>query len=358
MKLTSVRNFKHELTAELLAPARGAMLTERAVPRRIVASAGLAPGTRSAERFRTFAAPLGLRRPEESHLSVGVARGKGKNDYHVGVRIHAAGALGRALEETVRTRVGKEADIRFVPKVRKRAKKRPAWFRARRRPLEPGLSVGHPDITAGTLGAIVEDDEAYYVLSNNHVLADVNKGDPGDLMLQPGPLDRKASQQTVIGVLDRFVKISFARANLVDCAVSEISPEEEFWYRKNAALSVPMKGVKPLTVDDLAANLEVVKVGRTTGITRGRISLIEQDDLPVDMGDKKQEIAVFDDQIEIVGIGGNSFSDGGDSGSLILDRKGYARALLFSGGERDDGVDVTYANRIETVLGKLGVRLV
>ncbi len=35
-----------------------------------------------------------------------------------------------------------------------------------------GVSVGHPNITAGTLGCLVEKDNEQYILSNNHVLAD------------------------------------------------------------------------------------------------------------------------------------------------------------------------------------------
>lgn len=40
-----------------------------------------------------------------------------------------------------------------------------------RHTLRPGGSCGHFLITAGTLGGFVEDDDAYYLLSNNHVLA-------------------------------------------------------------------------------------------------------------------------------------------------------------------------------------------
>ena len=37
--------------------------------------------------------------------------------------------------------------------------------------VRAGGSCGHFRITAGTLGAFVEDDDNYYILSNNHVLA-------------------------------------------------------------------------------------------------------------------------------------------------------------------------------------------
>ncbi len=40
--------------------------------------------------------------------------------------------------------------------------------------LGPGGSCGHYNISAGTLGGFVEDEDNYYILSNNHVLANSN----------------------------------------------------------------------------------------------------------------------------------------------------------------------------------------
>jgi hypothetical protein len=63
----------------------------------------------------------------------------------------------------------------------------------RERPCQPGVSIGHYQTTAGTLGALVKDKKTgeLMVLSNNHVLANgttiqnirAKKGDP---ILQPG----------------------------------------------------------------------------------------------------------------------------------------------------------------------------
>jgi hypothetical protein len=43
----------------------------------------------------------------------------------------------------------------------------------RHRPLKIGVSVGHVDVTAGTLGCFVREPEGEgtFILSNNHVLA-------------------------------------------------------------------------------------------------------------------------------------------------------------------------------------------
>src|SRR5204863_1543027 len=52
----------------------------------------------------------------------------------------------------------------------------------------------------------------------------------------------------------------------------------------------------------------------------------------------------FDGQVEIEGIGTHSFSDGGDSGSLIVDGDIQAVALLFAGGDTgaSNGLGLTF----------------
>jgi hypothetical protein len=59
----------------------------------------------------------------------------------------------------------------------------------------------------------------------------------------------------------------------------------------------------------------VHKVGRTTGVRHGRVTAFELDGVAVehDIG-----VIAFDNQVEIEGAGNRSFSDAGDSGSLIV----------------------------------------
>jgi hypothetical protein len=77
------------------------------------------------------------------------------------------------------------------------------------------------------------------------------------------------------------------------------------------------------------------------------------------MGDwGRPKLALFNDQFEIQGSAGRVFGADGDSGSLIVNESNNAMGLLFSGGPDGSGIDVTFANRIELVLGKLGVTLV
>ena len=101
---------------------------------------------------------------------------------------------------------------------------------------------------------------------------------------------------------------------------------------------------------------EVAKLGRTTGLTRGRVTAFEMDNVVVgyDIGNVR-----FDDQVEIEGAGDGPFSDGGDSGSLIVGRDKRGVALLFAGSDQGGahGQGLTYANPLRAVLDALKVEL-
>ena len=346
MRLESLRSLKEELKE---GPAIPTAL--RAVVRRLTATA------RSAGDLSERLDRAHTRSAEQTTLAMGVAPGKKRGDFRLGVRIQARGPRAAAMKDSIERRAKGEVDVRVMRHVRKRALPTPRWFRAWRRPLEPGLSVGQAPGMAGTLGAIVEDDDAYYILSNNHVLADVNRAEPGDPIAQPGDLDRRTTASLLVGVLDRFIPISFSRSNVVDCAIAEIFEDLEFWVGRYRGLSKGLKAPRPITVDDLG--LHVLKAGRTTGITRGTVTQVEVDRLSVDLSDEEDgsKEALFSDQIEVEGTG-RAFSDAGDSGALIVDLRGHPRALLFCGGPDDSGRDLTYANLLHSVLAKLGVRMV
>ena len=103
-----------------------------------------------------------------------------------------------------------------------------------------------------------------------------------------------------------------------------------------------------------ARNMLVMKTGRTTGHTRGKIFDVAADvNVPYEDKDGNAFMATFGDQILIVGTSG-SFSTNGDSGSLIVDQTSKrATGLLFAG-----STSHTIANHIEDVLNALGVTLV
>jgi hypothetical protein len=103
----------------------------------------------------------------------------------------------------------------------------PHSFIARERPAPSGISVGPPPIgstiSAGTLGCLVTDltDNSLCILSNNHVLANENLGNPGDAILQPGSFDGGVDPDDRIATLKRFQMIN-ATGNTVDCAIAQV----------------------------------------------------------------------------------------------------------------------------------------
>jgi len=219
---------------------------------------------------------------------------------------------------------------------------------ARCRPAYIGVSTGHPSITAGTIGCRVTDGSDVYALSNNHVYADENSATIGDNMLQPGPFDGGIDPDDTIGTLDDFEPIVFSifANNMIDAAIALSSTAA----LGNATLSdgygTPKSATAPASI-----NQKVKKYGRTTGLTKGRVTAINATvNIGYDSG-----VARFINQI-IIEPG--SFSAGGDSGSLIVvDGKGKNSAddrkpvgLLFAG-----SFFVTVANPIDPVLTRFGV---
>ena len=98
-----------------------------------------------------------------------------------------------------------------------------------------------------------------------------------------------------------------------------------------------------------AEGMNVHKDGRTTGYTQGVIRDLTADvKIQYEMG-----VVQFTEQVLIVGTGG-SFSQPGDSGSLIVDRKTQRPvALLFAGSSSH-----TIANHLDDVVQALGVSIV
>jgi hypothetical protein len=226
------------------------------------------------------------------------------------------------------------------------------------RPLRPGVSIAHVDVTAGTLGGFVVADhartggpelpggpDALYALSNRHVL----DGAPGDRVLQPGPADGGTDPADRVGSVAAVVPLAAGERAQVDAALALLDDPQ-------VDLDYPVGRITE-TAEAVPGDL-VEKIGRTTGHTHGRVSAIEMDDVLVGYGPELGVMA-FDGQIEVESTGPRSFSEGGDSGSLVYRADGVALGLLFAGSETGgpDGTGLTYVNPIDAVLDALGVRL-
>lgn len=219
--------------------------------------------------------------------------------------------------------------------------------RTKIRPAQPGSSIGFQDpanqfVMAGTFGAVVKDASGTYILSNNHVLADENRLPLGAPIFQPGLLDGGNVATDQVASLTRFITLDATKANSVDCAIAKVTQNN---IVSNAILHIGA----PKGTADAAIDMNVHKFGRTTSYTVGRVASIDTDvTVNYETGDY-----TFAGQVIVVGSQGQSFSDAGDSGSLILQRgTNKAVALLFAGSKTH-----TIANHIGDVLTALKVKL-
>jgi hypothetical protein len=284
-------------------------------------------------------------------IALGIGKGTGSGDFRLAVRVqHPLLMNGPELGKIQELAHG-EADVRYVGMIKPM---QTPWYQNGCRPLRIGCSVAQFNVTAGTIGAFVRDAATgrSLILSNNHVLADENRAHAGDNILQPGQYDNGNNPADAVATLTRFIPLDFQKTNYVDCAIAEINPGVQFDPQSLDQLGT-LTGVRTAPPD---ANVAVRKLGRTTGITYGTISAIEVDNVGVGYD---QGTGNFDSQIEIQGSGPGPFSDGGDSGSLIVDGNNQALGLLFAGSDQGgpNGLGLTYANPFSTVLSNLAVDL-
>ncbi len=241
------------------------------------------------------------------------------------------------------------------------------------RPAPGGVSCGHKDITAGTLGCLVGKGGQILILSNNHVLANSNEAQKGDPIFQPGPYDGGTSADQ-IATLEDFVPINFgseppvcpwatgaerflnaiagmggsqhrvmayqrvAVANLVDAAIA-IPLSDDLVERRILEIG------EPRGAGEASLGTRVKKSGRTTELTQGEIIQV---DVMVRVSYGPNRVATFTDQLMA-----GAMSAGGDSGSAVLDDDDLVVGLLFAGSEA-----TTVINRIQDVTEALGVEIV
>lgn len=241
------------------------------------------------------------------------------------------------------------------------------------RPAPGGVSIGHRDITAGTLGCLVKKDGRFVILSNNHVLANSNAAEIGDPILQPGPHDGGRYPDDHIADLEQFIPINITGAPS-DCPVATGTANFLNSIARLFGSSVQLQAIdqqatenlvdaaiaRPLNPDDVKneileigtiqgavegeLGMAIKKSGRTTGFTTGEI---QQVDVTVNVQYGEGQTAQFTDQLMA-----GAMSQGGDSGSAVLDDSNNLVGLLFAGSDTS-----TIMNRIQNVFSELGVSL-
>lgn len=280
-------------------------------------------------------------------FALGVATPVDDDEYRIAVRAPVEQDLPAETLEVLRQRTDGELDVRITGTVSPTA----AHAFAIQRGLAIGASVGHVRSTAGTLGFFARrKDGAIGFVSNNHVLAANDLGKDGDEIVHPAPSDAGKAPRRVVGRLDGAYPRLRRPDAIVDCAFARLIGD----LPRDPGLLPDGRRIRD-TPGKPYANPSVAKVGRTTGLTWGRVSAFSLGQIvhysfgPV----------YCPRQIEIETINDESFSLAGDSGALVLCSECNPVGLVFAaspiGGYNNCGY--TYANPIDAVLRALNVTI-
>jgi hypothetical protein len=214
-----------------------------------------------------------------------------------------------------------------------------------------GVSLGHQDVTAGTLGCQVLRSGSchtdYFVLSNNHVLANQNLALIYDPIIQPGAYDGGIVPRDTVAQLQDFepIVMSATASNIMDAAIAVTTPS-----LVKAGTPPDGYGLPSYQPVEATLNMPVQKYGRTTRLTTGRVLLLNA----TVQVDYSQGTAQFVGQIIVAGDNDAPFSQPGDSGSLVVGSYGAANrrpvGLLFAGAG-----NLSVASPIQPILSRFGV---
>lgn len=225
-------------------------------------------------------------------------------------------------------------------------------------PVDLGTSGGNTkDTTAnlcgsGTLGSLVARGTSSFILSNNHVLALENAGTLGDLISQPGLVDANCAlgNVSIVANLSQFADL---KTSNVDAAIAQtqLGAVNTSGAILGFGAAPNLSGPPANSVIPATLGMPVAKSGRTTGLTCAQVEAIGAT-VSVSyspLGGTPFTVTFFNQIIiqDLANVPG--FSDGGDSGSLVVNSQtAQPIGLLFAGG----GIR-TDVNPIQDVLNAL-----
>lgn len=231
------------------------------------------------------------------------------------------------------------------------------------RPLQLGTSVGVAGGGAGSIGPFVVGREGTQspvqlgFVGDISVLAPGESKRPGAIAHQPSPSDSRSAPSVNgrVGEVFDFVELTRSTSNEAPCAIVNLDPEIEVegnFVPKFVKSDIAGLEIRKTVRNPIAVLGETVgKVGRTTGYTRGIVSVVEILGLVVRIGRRNY---VFDDVIEVHSEDDTTpFSSPGDSGSLVfVENTGEALGIVFS-----QIGNITYVIKAESFLNVFNVDL-
>jgi len=211
----------------------------------------------------------------------------------------------------------------------------------------------------GTLGSLIQNGGTQYILSNYHVFeSDIVSGGNGrvasenDPVIQPGLIDVGCNANNAQNVATLLKRSSLPNSN-VDASIAQVVPG---MVQTDGAI-LEIETISAHTVD-ASINQAVKKSGRTTGLTRSKISGLNAT-VSVAYDNECAGGAAFTKTYTgqiIISNRGSKFLAGGDSGSLMVEDVTFnpsAVGLLYAGSST-----LAVANPIDEVLSFFGATMV
>ncbi len=182
-------------------------------------------------------------------------------------------------------------------------------------------------VGAGTLGAIVRDAQGrLFGLTNNHVTGTMGYTDPSMPILAPGPLDVRAGGHDPFTIGHHLKAHPLQSGSPDNYDVTGNLDAALFSLADPMRLST-MQGSfydTPILVGVPEGEMEVEKVGRTTGHTHGIIKAetVGYERVHVDIKSEAHLKAdyYFKNVWAVVALPGEPFAEKGDSGALVVNR--------------------------------------
>jgi hypothetical protein len=233
----------------------------------------------------------------------------------------------------------------------------PLWFTHDGR-ISCGSSViCSQTFDAGTLGFLGTLRDGRMVgFSNNHVTGESNHTPSGMHILSPSPFDASPSSPPPLAIGTHLELVALSSGDPQQISLQEIDaaiflitdPNNVTSIQGNGSYDTPPEAIQP------TAGMRVKKVGRTTGLRNGTVA--GQVVLPLAIPYKSnrfQSIVYFTDVWAVLGEGGNTFSEPGDSGSLVVTLDGSkAVGIVFAGGN-----NVSYIIPLQKILSHFSITL-
>lgn len=225
------------------------------------------------------------------------------------------------------------------------------------RPLIAGISTSHPAVTAGTLAYFCrstrhgDDPSAIFVLSNNHIYANLNRASAGDPLYQPGSIDG-GTPASAIATLHRWAPLALdgSTPNRVDAAIGALNPGVPFTAE---CCSIGVISGTAYATEGFA----VRKHGRTSGFAEGVVTDELIDALVAMDHSDPSVVALFQNQMRLAPTPPYSaIGLGGDSGSLVVASATREAVGLYFANPASG--EYGYANHIGDVIAELEITLV